>query len=141
MATAGANKDKSPRPEGLIIQELDPDCTNAAFVQRLIDAEGHFLYARLNELDQFDALKGNGGTRQEHFRIICLAFDPDNRYGQTRVSERSVSGSVCGKATPPRTTSFQISAAAPTSAGVYALTVTVIRISPFANGRRSPPRR
>ena len=95
MATAGANKDKSPRPEGLIIQELDPDCTNAAFVQRLIDAEGHFLYARLNELDQFDALKGNGGTRQEHFRIICLAFDPDNRYGQTRVSERSVSGSVC----------------------------------------------
>lgn len=95
MATAGANKDKSPRPEGLIIQELDPDCTNAAFVQRLLDAEGHFLYARLNELDQFDALKGNGGTRQEHFRIICLAFDPDNRYGQTRVSERSVSGSVC----------------------------------------------
>lgn len=95
MTTAGANKDKSPRPEGLVIQELDPDCTNAAFVQRLIDAEGHFLYARLNELDQFDALKGNGGSRQEHFRIICLAFDPGNRYGQTRVGERSVSGSVC----------------------------------------------
>lgn len=95
MTTTGANKDKSPRPEGLIIQELDPDCTNAAFVQRLLDAEGYFLYARLNELDQFDALKGNGGTRQEHFRIMCLAFDPDNRYGQTRVSERSVSGSAC----------------------------------------------
>lgn len=95
MTTKGANKDKSPRPEGLVIQELDPDCTNAAFVQRLLDAEGHFLYAKLNELDQFDALKGNGGSRQEHFRIICLAFDPGNRYGQTRVNEHAVNGSAC----------------------------------------------
>ncbi len=87
-----SNKDKRKRPEGLIIQEVDPDMTNPAFVLRTKEAEEHFLYTKLNEIDQFDALKGSGG---QHFRIMCLAFDPDNRYGQTRVGTQSVTEKVC----------------------------------------------
>ena len=93
MQSKAANKDKPKRPEGLVIQEIDPDCTNAAFVQRLADAEGHFLFAKMNELDQFDALKTNG-NRYAHFQIMCLAFDPGNTYGQTRVGTGSVSERV-----------------------------------------------
>ena len=83
----GANKDKRKRPENLIIQEIDADMTNPAFVMRTAEAQGHFLYTSLNELDQFDALKGIGN---QQFRIMCLAFDPGNEYGQTRVGIQSV---------------------------------------------------
>lgn len=89
----GANKDKQQRPEGLVIQEIDPDVTNAAFVQRMADADGHFLYAMLNEIDQFDALKGNGRGGQQ-FQIMCLAFDHNHRYGQTRIGTQSVTEKV-----------------------------------------------
>ena len=94
MQTKGANKDKRQRPEGLVIQEIDPDMTNAAFVQRLADAEERFLYAKMNELDQFDALKTSSRSKA-HFQIMCLAFDPGNVYGQTRVGTGSVSERVC----------------------------------------------
>ena len=93
-ATKGANKDKRERPEGLVIQEIDPDMTNAAFVQRLADAEERFLYTKMNEIDQFDALKTNA-NKKAHFQIMCLAFDPGNVYGQTRVGTSSVSERVC----------------------------------------------
>ena len=94
MVTKGANKDKRQRPEGLVIQEIDPDMTNAAFVQRLADAEERFLYAKMNEIDQFDALKTSARSKA-HFQIMCLAFDPGNVYGQTRVGTSSVSDRVC----------------------------------------------
>ena len=94
MQSKGANKDKRQRPEGLVIQETDPDMTNAAFVQRLADGEGRFLYTRMNELDQFDALKTSAKSKN-HFQIMCLAFDPGNVYGQTRVGTGSVSERVC----------------------------------------------
>ena len=90
----GANKDKAERPEGLIIQEIDADVTNAAFVQRMAEADEHFLYVKMNEIDQFDALKGNGRGNHQ-FQIMCLAFDPGNRYGQTRVGTQSVTEKVC----------------------------------------------
>ena len=83
----GANKDKRKRPENLIIQEIDADMTNPAFVMRTAEAQEHFLYTTLNEIDQFDALKGQGN---QQFKIICLAFDPGNQYGQTRVGTSSV---------------------------------------------------
>ena len=94
MQTRGANKDKRKRPEGLVIQEIDPDMTNAAFVMRLSEAEDRFLYARLNEIDQFDALKTSARSKAQ-FQIMCLAFDPGNTYGQTRVGTSSVSARVC----------------------------------------------
>ena len=94
MQSKGANKDKRQRPEGLVIQEIDPDMTNAAFVQRLSDAEQRFLYTRMNEIDQFDALKTSSKSKN-HFQIRCLAFDPGNVYGQTRVGTGSVSERVC----------------------------------------------
>ena len=94
MQTKGANKDKRQRPEGLVIQEIDPDMTNAAFVQRLSDAEERFLYAKMNEIDQFDALKTSARSKAQ-FQIMCLAFDPGNVYGQTRVGTGSVSERVC----------------------------------------------
>ena len=94
MQTKGANKDKRQRPEGLVIQEMDPDTTNAAFVQRMADAEERFLYTKMNEIDQFDALRTNGNPKS-HFQIMCLAFDPGNVYGQTRVGTGSVSERVC----------------------------------------------
>ena len=90
----GANKDKRQRPEGLIIQEVDPDMTNPAFVLRMSEADGHFLYTKMNEIDQFDALRGSGKGGQQ-FQIMCLAFDPGNRYGQTRVGTQSVTEKVC----------------------------------------------
>ena len=90
----GANKDKQKRPAGLVIQEIDPDTTNAALVMRLKEAEGKFLYAKMNELDQFDALKDKKGAKN-HFQIMCLAFDPGNTYGQTRASTTSVCERVC----------------------------------------------
>ena len=91
MMRKGANKDKRKRPENLIIQEIDADMTNPAFVMRTAEAKGHFLYTSLNEIDQFDALKGIGS---QQFRIMCLAFDPDNQYGQTRVGTQSVTERV-----------------------------------------------
>ena len=94
MQSKGANKDKRQRPEGLVIQEIDPDMTNAAFVQRLADAEERFLYTKMNEIDQFDALKTSARSKA-HFQIMCLAFDPGNVYGQTRIGTGSVSERVC----------------------------------------------
>ena len=94
MQSKGANKDKRQRPEGLVIQEIDPDMTNAAFVQRLADAEERILYTKMNEIDQFDALKTSARSKA-HFQIMCLAFDPGNVYGQTRVGTSSVSERVC----------------------------------------------
>ena len=91
MMRKGANKDKRKRPDNLIIQEIDADMTNPAFVMRTAEAKGHFLYTSLNEIDQFDALKGIGS---QHFRIMCLAFDPGNQYGQTRVGTQSVTERV-----------------------------------------------
>ena len=93
VQSKGANKDKRQRPEGLVIQEIDPDMTNAAFVQRLADAEDRFLYTKMNEIDQFDALKG-GGRGKAQFQIMCLAFDPQNAYGQTRIGTGSVTEKV-----------------------------------------------
>ena len=93
VTSKGANKDKRQRPEGLIIQEIDADMTNPAFVMRMAEADGHFLYTKLNEIDQFDALKGTGRTGQQ-FQIMCLSFDPGNRYGQTRVGVQSVTEKV-----------------------------------------------
>ena len=93
VTSKGANKDKRQRPEGLIIQEIDADMTNPAFVMRMAEADGHFLYTKLNEIDQFDALKGTGRAGQQ-FQIMCLAFDPGNRYGQTRVGAQSVTEKV-----------------------------------------------
>ena len=94
VTSKGANKDKRRRPEGLVIQEIDADMTNPAFVMRTAEADGHFLYTKMNEIDQFDALKGS--TRgQQQFQIMCLAFDPGNRYGQTRVGAASVTEKVC----------------------------------------------
>ena len=91
MMRKGANKDKRKRPENLIIQEIDADMTNPAFVMRTAEAKEHFLYTSLNEIDQFDALKGSGF---QQFRIMCLAFDPGNQYGQTRVGTQSVTERV-----------------------------------------------
>ena len=91
MLRKGANKDKRKRPENLIIQEIDADMTNPAFVMRTAEAQEHFLYTSLNELDQFDALKGSGN---QQFRIMCLAADPGNQYGQTRVGTMSVTERV-----------------------------------------------
>ena len=89
----GANKDKRQRPEGLVIQEIDADMTNPAFVMRTAEADGHFLYTKLNEIDQFDALRGSGRSGQQ-FQLMCLSFDPGNRYGQTRVGSQSVTEKV-----------------------------------------------
>ena len=91
MMRNGANKDKRKRPENLIIQEIDADMTNPAFVMRTAEAKEHFLYTSLNEIDQFDALRGTG---MQQFRIMCLAFDPGNQYGQTRVGTQSVTERV-----------------------------------------------
>ena len=91
MLRKGANKDKRKRPENLIIQEVDADMTNPAFVMRTAEAQEHFLYTSLNELDQFDALKGSGN---QQFRIMCLAADPGNKYGQTRVGTMSITERV-----------------------------------------------
>ena len=91
MTRKGANKDKRKRPDNLVIQEIDADMTNPAFVMRTAEAQGRFLYTSLNELDQFDALKGTGN---QHFRIMCLASDSDNLYGQTRVGTQSVTERV-----------------------------------------------
>ena len=91
MLRKGANKDKRKRPENLIIQEIDADMTNPAFVMRTAEAQEHFLYTSLNELDQFDALRGSGN---QQFRIMCLAFDPFNLFGQQRVGVQSVTERV-----------------------------------------------
>ena len=91
MVRKGANKDKRKRPENLIIQEIDADMTNPAFVMRTAEAQEHFLYTSMNELDQFDALRGLGN---QQFRIMCLAFDPGNTFGQQRVGVQSVTERV-----------------------------------------------
>ena len=94
VSSKGSNKDKRVRPEGIIIQEIDPDSTSAAFVQRMADAEGRFLYARMNEIEQLTNLSSRGNSRNV-FDLLCLAFDYGNVYGQTRVGTASVSERVC----------------------------------------------
>ena len=94
MQTKGANKDKKKRPEGIVIQEIDPDATSAAFVQRMADAEERFLYARMNEIELFNNLSPRGNSKGQ-FQLMCLAFDYNNIYGQTRVGTGSVSERVC----------------------------------------------
>ena len=94
VSSKGANKDKRDRPQGLVIQEIDADMTNPAFCMRTDEAEEHFLYTKLNEIDQFDALRGNGKNGGQQFQIMCLAFDPGNLYGQTRVGTQSVTERV-----------------------------------------------
>jgi len=94
VTSKGANKDKRQRPEGLVIQEIDADMTNPAFVMRMAEADGHFLYTKMNEIEQFDALRGSSRGSQQ-FQIMCLSFDPGNRYGQTRVGVQSVTEKVC----------------------------------------------
>ena len=84
----GANKDKQVRPEGLVIQEIDPDMTKPALVTRMDEAEGHFVYVKLNEIDLFEQLKGQTG--KQHFQLMCLAFDPGAEFGQTRIGTQSV---------------------------------------------------
>ena len=91
MLRKGANKDKRKRPDNLVIQEIDADMTSPAFVMRTAEAQGRFLYTSLNELDQFDALRGSGN---QQFRIMCLAFDPFNLFGQQRVGVQSVTERV-----------------------------------------------
>ena len=90
----GANKDKKQRPKGIVIQEIDPDSTSAAFVQRMADAEGRFLYARMNEIQQLNNLSSRGSAHNV-FDLLCLCFDYGNIYGQTRVGTGSVSERVC----------------------------------------------
>lgn len=92
--TRGANKDKRARPEGIVVQEIDADVTSAAFVQRMADADGRFLYARMNEIEQFNNLSPRGNSKGQ-FQLMCLAFDYGNVYGQTRVGTGSVSERVC----------------------------------------------
>ena len=94
VSSKGSNKDKRVRPEGIIIQEIDPDSTSAAFVQRMADAKGRFLYARMNEIEQLTNLSSRGNSRNV-FDLLCLAFDYGNVYGQTRVGTSSVSERVC----------------------------------------------
>ena len=94
MQTKGANKDKKKRPEGIVIQEIDSDITSAAFVQRMADAEGKFLYARMNEIQQLYNLSSRGNSSSV-FDLMCIAFDYGNIYGQTRVGTGSVSERVC----------------------------------------------
>ena len=94
MQTKGANKDKKSRPQGIVIQEIDSDVTSAAFVQRMAEAEERFLYARMNEIEQFNNLSQKGDSKG-HFQLMCLAFDYNNIYGQTRVGTGSVSERVC----------------------------------------------
>ena len=84
----GANKDKLLRPEGLVIQIIDPDMTKPALVTRMDESEGHFVYVKLNELDLFEQLKGQTG--KQHFQLMCLAFDTGSTYGQTRIGTSSV---------------------------------------------------
>ncbi|MBR6621623.1 MAG: VirE protein [Bacteroides sp.] len=90
----GSNKDKRQRPEGLVIQEIDPDSTSAAFTQRMADADGRFLYARMNEIQQLNNLSSRGNAHNV-FDLLCLAFDYGNIYGQTRVGTSSVNERVC----------------------------------------------
>ena len=94
MQTKGANKDKRKRPEGIVVQEISADTTPAAFLMRMVEADGRFLYARMNEIERFDALK-IGGNKDTHFQIMCLAFDPGNEFGQDRVGIGSVNDRVC----------------------------------------------
>ena len=89
----GANKDKKQRPEGIVIQGIDADITSAAFVQRMADAEGRFLYARMNEIEQLNNLSSRGNSHNV-FDLLCLCFDYGNLYGQTRIGAASVSEKV-----------------------------------------------
>lgn len=92
MSTMGTHKYKPARPKNLVIQDIDPNMTMAAFALRSVEAKGHFLYSQMNEIDQWDTIEGTGRGRNKglKFRIMCLAFDPDNSFGQTRVSPEAV---------------------------------------------------
>ena len=89
--TRGSNKEKPRRPEGLCIQVMDSDMTNAAFVQKLVDAGGKYLYTIVDEVELFYQLKTSGNKSVG--KIFRLAFD-NKPYGQVRVGVDSVSGSM-----------------------------------------------
>ena len=91
-ATISNAKDKPQRPKGLAVQCLSADMTNAAFVQRLADAEGRFLYTMMDEIELLDSLKTNtrGGSVSA---VLRLAFDC-GKYGQERVASNAVNAKV-----------------------------------------------
>ena len=86
-----ANKKGTVRPTDICIQVNDSDMTNAAFTQRLADAEraGHkCLYTRMDEVEMLSKLAG-GSSKEMVSRIVCRNFDTD-MYGQERVGAQSV---------------------------------------------------
>ena len=86
-----ANKKGTLRPTDICIQVVDSDMTNAAFTQRLADAEraGHkCLYTRMDEVEMLSKLAG-GSSKEMVSRIVCRNFDTD-MYGQERVGALSV---------------------------------------------------
>ena len=85
-------QDKPARPKGLVVQILPSDMTNAAFVQRLADAEGHFLYTRMDEVELLNALKTNGASNMVS-AVLRLAFDC-GEYGQVRVAANAINAMV-----------------------------------------------
>ena len=85
-------QDKPARPKGLVVQILPSDMTNAAFVQRLSDAEGHFLYTRMDEVELLNALKTNGSSNMVS-AVLRLAFDC-GEYGQVRVAANAINAMV-----------------------------------------------
>ncbi|MCQ2332218.1 MAG: hypothetical protein MJZ95_03315, partial [Paludibacteraceae bacterium] len=87
VGTKGSNKEKPKRPEDLCVQMLVTDMTNAAFVQRLKDANGKYIYTNLEELDLLKQLQTNG--TKDVGKIICLCFD-NGTYGQERVGLQSI---------------------------------------------------
>ena len=91
-AIISTTQDKPERPKGLCVQILPPDMTNAAFVQRLSDADGHFLYTRMDEVELLNALRTNG-TANMVSAVLRLAFDC-GEYGQVRVAANAVNAMV-----------------------------------------------
>lgn len=86
-----ANRKGIERPKDICIQVVDSDMTNAAFTQRLADAEraGHkCLYTRMDEVEMLSKMAG-GSSKEMVNRIICRNFDTD-MYGQERVGAQSI---------------------------------------------------
>lgn len=105
--SAKASEKKPARPEGLCVQYLMSNMTNAAMVQRLIDAQAagdKFLYVKLDEIELLDQIKATGGATASE--IIRLAFT-QSLYGQERVGQESVTG------TPPLRFNFNASTTIP----------------------------
>lgn len=91
-AAASANSQKPARPEGLCVQWVQPDMTNAALVQKLADACGRPIYSRMDEIELLNNLRTNGRGDQVS-QILRLAWDAAE-YGQERVGVQSVTATV-----------------------------------------------